>query len=438
MIFSRIDFIKASNIVAGTVEYTTAQIYNASISPEEVGTSFNIFASKPRTFKFTLDLGDSFFNDFTKAANTIGEYSLYFIRVYDENSTHVYSGLIKRSDYSSDEEQQKISISAKDFSILLSDLKSLSLAATDIITNSLDDMLTAYEYYIDQAAINYFNSSTHLLRDFSNIIAALRLDTLVYQTKNIKLIDIINIFTLANVHLFRADLETIYVEDAEYNNFTLPDLVVPVSDVIEFSQSSLVAKRINPSLVTNNLDDTGTYQQDILNIIELSYNRFVLSIDTKVTCDISSILNSYTLSMNQIIEIDGNKYVVKSINKKSNVDKVILWNSKNPPALGKVIHIGTSPFRTWTNPPTDGNILHLGSGERNEDTTGNIIHISADKRNDNTSDIVHAGSDERNDNTSDVIQGGTNERNEDTSDVIQKGSSERNDNTSDVLHISDD
>lgn len=436
MRISRIDFIKSTDIVSGTVTYTTSSVFNPVLSAEETGTSFNILASKPRTLSFTLNLGASFFVDFVKSANTIGEYSLYFIRAYDNNDNHVYSGLIKRNEYRQNDEENKIDITAKDFSTLLSDLKSLSLAQTDIVSNNLDQIEDAYTYYIDTAATRYFTIASQLSRDLSKLLNTYQLGSLSYQNKNIKLIDIINIFTSANIHIFRVNLETIYVEDAEYNNFTPAEIVIPESDIIDLKQTALTTSRLNPSIVTNNIDDTGTYQDDVLNIINLSYNRFVDSIDTKLVFGLSSILNTYNPVINQIVSINSIKYVIKKINQVGNIYNLNVWNSKNPPTDSNIIHIGSSLFRTWTNDPTN-DIIHIGSTLRN-DNTDNIIHIGSDKINDTTNDIVHIGSDERNDNTDNIIQVGFDERNENTDNILHAGTDKRNDNNNEILHISDD
>ena len=148
MIFSRIDFIKSTNILTGTVEYSTDQIYNADLSAEETSSSFDAFFSVPRSFKFTLNLGDPFFDDFMRVQNTVNEFSSYFIRVYDEDSNHVYSGLMKRTDYSVDEEEETIDITAKDFGILLSIIKNQSVTVSDVINLGLDDRENMYNYYI--------------------------------------------------------------------------------------------------------------------------------------------------------------------------------------------------------------------------------------------------------------------------------------------------
>jgi len=414
---TRIDFIKSTDIVSGTVTYSTNQIYKQDMSPNSTSAGFDSSYSIPRAFRFVLDSSDSFFVNFMRNENTIGEFSLYFIRAYDENDSHVYSGLMKRTDYNNDLEKQEISILAKDFTVLLSSIKNLSLSNSDKISSSLDDRSIVYDYYVDQASLLYFNNAADLLRN-NNFVASIKIEELEYNDKNTKLIDIINMFTSLNNHVVRCDIETIVFEDSDYGDFGIASVTIDENDFIGGVDSSVASSPLDSSVFTNNLKDDQVYQNNILAIFRNSNARFASAVDTKLPGIISSIVNTYTLQLNQIIRIFNKNYVIKSINEKLNRYEIILWNAKNPPT-GLGIHLGASVFNSATNPSTS-NGIHLGANLRNSNTTSGI-HLGTNQRNEQTSDGVHLGSNQRNDSTTDGLHTGSNQRNDNTTDGIHLG-----------------
>lgn len=430
---TRIDFIKSTDILTGTVQYTTNEIYNLTESSDEVATSFDFFYSKPKSIKFSLNAGDSFFNNFMRVQNTINEFSLYFIRAYDEDDNHVFSGLMKRDEFEIDQEQERIAIIAKDFSVLLSSTDNISLNNSERIAGSLNDMETSYTYYIDQSALYYFNNASDLSRSFNYSIT--RLINLLYEPDNdVKIKDIISIFTSANNHIIRCDLETIKIEDAEYNAGN--EVVILPSDINNASDSSLTVSQLDTKIINDNLLKNSTYQKGIKDLINYSYNKFASSIDTKVSCEISYIINSYNLSLNQQISISGKKYVIKSIKDNDGYYDVVLWNAKNAPTNPFVIiGIGTKLFPFATNPPTN-NIIGIGTTLNNSDTN-DIIGIGTKKNNDSTNDIIGISTTINNESTNDVLGIGTTLNNESTNDVIGIGTKENNSDTNDVIGITD-
>ena len=366
MIFSRIDFIKSTNVL--TLPLNKFTIFPAiHLRNGEV-------------------VGDPFFDDFMRVQNTINEFSLYFIRVYDENSNHVYSGLMKRTDYSVDEEQETIDITAKDFGVLLSAVKNQSISVGEAINLGLDDRATMYDYYINQSSLYYFNNDSDLQRQ-NNFEAEIKIETLEYASKSIKMIDIINIFTSANNHTIRTELETVTFEDNEYNDTLTPTATILDSDVIDVTESSVTIGGLDLNIITSTLKDDTAYQDEIITIVTNSRNRFASSVDTKLKCEVSSIINTYDLSINQIIRVLGKSFNIKSIKEENNFYSLSLWNAKNNPTVaGGNLWIGLDEFDTTKNGQTVDNIW-IGLDEDNTNQTINNLWIGTDE--DNTNQTVN-------------------------------------------------
>jgi len=440
MIPSRIDFLKSTDLISGTVTYTTNQIFPPySLSPEATVASFDASYSIPRSFRFVLDSTASFFTDFMRVQNTkkVGSdyLSLYFIRAYDENNDLVFSGLMDRNDYSVNKEKSEIKILSKDFSVLLSYIKNVSLAKSDRIANSLDDRATVYDYYIDQATANYFNAPVNL-KGTNNLVASIKKEILEYNDKNVKLIDIMNMFTSLNNHVVRCSGETIIYEDSEYNNVAIPSVSIDESDFVGDVNSAVSTTQLNTSVFTSNLKDDQVYQNTILNIFYNSSAKFAGAIDTKVPGTISFVINDYTLYLNQVIVYSGKNYSIKSINKRIGRYDVILWNAKNPPtgSAGDFI-IGTVPFKSTTNQETTDDFI-MGTSANNNDTTDDFV-IGTEGNNSDTTDDFITGTEIHNTSTTDDFITGTEINNNDTSDDFISGNENNNTDTTEDFIITD-
>ena len=126
------------------------------------------------------------------------------------------------------------------------------------------------------------------------------------------------------------------------------------------------------------------------------------AVDTKISCAVSSIINSYSLSLNDVIIIGSRKYSIKSIKALDQVDKIVLWNAKNANTnnVGDFI-IGSLPFQDITNGRTDGNLV-IGSLVFNTFKAGGdlIVGTTLNNSNDTNEDFI-AGIEIHNTNNTD-------------------------------------
>ena len=334
--YSYLEFVEAIPVPIAT--YTT--FFNLELSDKEVATKYSNLEYMPQSVQFELNI-DNFLeslNEHQYFRNTI---SSYYIEIEDFNNAVIFRGWIKRGDIDYNDLEGLCSIVANDMLMIVAEAQDNVIMASRLTeqTDPLTNIDNFYRYYLTQILEYYFyDLSGFSASDFFAIEyepALYFVDTLQYESKDVRMQDIANVFMNVNQHTIIYDIaqNKLIIQNIEYRNRTLTFEEIPTRKVFNFKRQNLFLKAEFDDKIANILNQDEEYKTTIEQILISNYNNFDRVnriIKERISCSIENIYNDYDLFINQYIKIDNNNYIIKSINKDTADYKIECFNAGNP------------------------------------------------------------------------------------------------------------
>jgi len=382
---TKIEFILFSEFgeVTPVVSETFDTIDEGSaLSIKRVSTGYSTLKFQSRTLEFGLDLEDTFFNTFTNSENYINEINRHYIKAYDENNDLFFTGLVGRNDFKINNAGSRIVITAKDLTSLLYYIQKNIVTPVNVLDFSLKSIENLYNYYLDLGFKYYFGSSfvATNYKDLAYDESFLNISEIEYANKDLTIQDLINMFFSVNSHIVRYEETTnkIVIDNTNRFNFDIPSATIHANDDYRENESNLTIGKLENGKISDLVSDDPGYlfqKNQIISLNDANYNQFTEAINKSITTTVSRRVNSYTLSMNQIVRYKNNSFSIKGINPKPKYYDLILWNSRNP-ITNHTIWVATNKFDSISNKPQN-DIIIVATNEIDGNKDNNNIIITA-------------------------------------------------------------